>query len=260
MNTALLCLASVAALAAGIPVALAQTAPTAPPSAVPATPNIFPGTVPMRSPIVPRTFLPLNGFPGSGTFAQSKYYQQTYELAQQYGRCATNVSPTRVRSLLQTSPNTRTELTELRQLVGVSKGCLPYAYRPPVVFLRGSLAEAMYKRQPVGRALHSAGTTQSDLDAFQASEWARSKARLPDDRAYTAIANCLVVRAPGAARSVLLSDHGSTAERQAVKTLVASAPGCSTSGAFPPTAGTSFVRAYLAESALRWAEFGQRQG
>ncbi len=258
MNKALFCFASVAAFTASLPAAFAQTAPTAPPSAIPATPNVVPTTLPMRLPIVPQSFLPLGGFPGSGPFAQSKYYQQTYELAQQYGRCAANVSPARVRSVLETPPNTRTELTELRQLVGVSKACLPYAYRPPVVFLRGSLAEALYKRQPAGRALHSTGTTQSDLDAFRADELLRGKARLPDDRSYTAIANCMVVQAPGATRSVLLSKHGSAEERQAVKILLVAAPACSTSKAFPATAGTSFVRAYLAESALRWTEFAQR--
>lgn len=134
----------------------------------------------------------------------------------------------------------------------------PPCLSPTGRVLRGSLAEALYKRQPAGRALHSTGTTQSDLDAFRADELLRGKARLPDDRSYTAIANCMVVQAPGATRSVLLSKHGSAEERQAVKILLAAAPACSTSKAFPATAGTSFVRAYLAESALRWTEFAQR--
>ena len=247
-----LCLASTMLLSASF--SSAQVTPAVPNP--PSTPNTT--SMPsLPSAIRPRfsQFIPFSSLSTTGPFGQSKYYQQGYELAQQYGRCAANVSSARTQSVLDSQPNTRTELVNLRQLTGLARGCLSYGYSPPIIFLRGGLAEAVYKKQPAAQALHLAGTTQAELDDFQMAETARSNARLPDDRAYTTIANCFVVRAPGAVRSILFSDHGSQQERRAIRQLVASTPGCSSTGSFPVTAGTSFIRAYLAESALRWASF-----
>jgi hypothetical protein len=233
-------------------VAFAQNAPTPTP---PSTPRVISIPTVTRIPTRPlQPMTPLNSFAGP-SFGQSKYYQQTYELAQNYGRCATNIGPARARAVLNTAPNTRTELTELRQLTGIARPCLPYNYGVPIVFIRGTLAEALYRRQPVAQAIHAGGTTEQQLQAFQAQESRLSWARLPDDRAFATVSNCLVVRAPEQVRTILMSRVGSAKEREGIRTLLAAAPGCSTSKSFSPTSGTTFIRAYLAESALRWAEF-----
>lgn len=266
MKTALLYIASAhALLMMGSGIAAAQTgAPVVIPSVAPAPlPVVIGGPPqPIRMSDNRNSYLPPIGGNRLGTspFAQTKFFQQQYQQAQIYGRCVANVSPQRARAVLDASPNTRTELVEINQLSGLAKGCLPYGYAPSIVFLRGSLAEAMYQRQPIALALHAAGTTDADLSAFQQAEDARSGARLPDDRAYSAVSNCLVVRAPAASRNVLLTDHGSIAERKAVKQLISSAAGCSSTTRFPTTASTSFIRAYLAESALRWSEFAADHG
>jgi len=222
----------------------AQTAPPPPPVAL--APRAF-------SPRSPQSFATL--IPVDAGYAQSKRYEQTYQQVQQYGRCATNVTPRRAATVLGAAPNTRTELVELRQLIGVSRGCLPYGYGAPVVFLRGGLAEALYRQQPAAAAVHAGGTTSADLSAFLAAEAARSKARLPADRDFTTLSNCLVVRAPGAVRTVLESRHGSSEEGAALDAVLAASPGCATTRRFPGSASRSFVRAYLAESAYRWASF-----
>lgn len=243
---------------AGLPgVAMAQTAP-APAPAAPAPVVTIPIAPRLPTPIQSRPMIPLNSYADPG-FGQSKYYQQIYEQAQNYGRCAINVGGERARAVLNTAPNTRTELTELRQLTGIARPCLPFNYGVPIVFLRGTIAEALYRRQPVALAVHAAGTTDQQLTAFQASEASRSSARLPDDRAFAAVSNCLVVRAPEQVRDILLSRVGSDRERQGIEHLLAAAPGCSTSKRFSAASGTTFVRAYLAESALRWSEFAQQQ-
>lgn len=254
-------LASVSALILLAQTVAAQTIRPAPaPNQTDVTPlrtPVYPQSRPSRSQ-EPSGAAPFSNIAGVGPFGQSKFYEQTYELAQQFGRCASNVSPKRARLVLNAAPNTRTELVELNQLSGLARACLPNAYRAPVVFLRGSLAEAMYKRTPVA-AVHSVTAEEAAVNAFEAAEAARSGARLPDDRSFSVATNCLAIRSPEITRAVLMSKHGSQGERQAIKHLIASAPGCTGSAAFPVTAGTSFVRAYLAESALRWAEFGQRQ-
>ena len=256
------CIASVGAIILCAPAIMAQTTPPAPPAQVDVTPLRTPTYAQPETyrPREPGALAPFDRINGAGPFAQSKYYEQTYELAQQFGRCASNVSPKRARLVLNAAPNTRTELVELNQLSGLARACLPYAYRAPVVFLRGSLAEAMYKRQPTAQTTHSVGVRQSALDAFQTAETARSTARLPDDRSFSIVTNCLAVRSPDETRAVLMSEHGSQSERQAIKQLIASAPGCTGSTAFPVTAGTSFIRAYLAESALHWADFDAQRG
>jgi len=237
----------------GLQAQTATPAPAPPPQTAPsASPPMaaFPRNISPRSPQSFNTLLPVDA-----GYAQSKRYEQTYQQVQQYGRCATHIAPRRTATVLGAAPNTRTELVELRQLIGVSRGCLPYGYGAPVVFLRGGLAEALYRRQSAADAIHAGGTTRADLSAFLAAETARSNARLPQDRDLTTLSNCLVVRAPAAVRTVLGSRHGSTQESAALDAVLAASPGCATTNHFPASASRSFVRAYLAESAYRWASF-----
>jgi len=189
------------------------------------------------------------------TFSNSHRYVDNYQQVQSYGRCVANICERYANGMLDATPNTVDERQAIVRLHSIGRACLSYGYRAPIVFIRGGIAEAMYRQIPAADAIHGQGVTTPDLIAFQASEVARGGARLVDDRRFTEAANCLVVRAPRATRSLLLSDHGSDAELAALNTMVAEASGCGNLKRFPVTGGRSFLRAYIAESAFHWARF-----
>lgn len=187
-------------------------------------------------------------------FAQSKYYQNAYQQVQEYGRCLTHVGPTRARELLNSDPNTVDERLAYRILVGVGRPCLPYGYHPPATFLRGGLAEAMYLRGAEAGVPVDHRPTADEVTRFYSAEATRSDARLIDDRRFTALANCLVVNAPEKVHLVLLTRHGSAGERKALQQVLDQSPSCASDRRLTNTAATTFVRAYIAESAYRWSQ------
>lgn len=227
--------------------AVAQNAPT---PVAPPRPALVAPVAPVRPPLA-WTFDRRPSLDSAlRTFATSRQYITAYQQVQSYGRCAAAAVPDIAAGVLASDPNSADERQELRQLYGVGRACLPFGYAPPTIFIRGGLAEALYTRAavPVGP------TTPAQLAVFQAGEAKRSRARLYDDRRYAALADCLVVRAPGQVRGLLLSRHGSEAERAAFDATLAAAPACGGIERLPTRAARPFLRAYLADSAWRWAE------
>jgi hypothetical protein len=186
-------------------------------------------------------------------FAQSKYYVNAYQQTQEFGRCVSHLGPRLAERVLASDPNTVHERVEFRQLSGVGRACISYGYRAPTVFVRGSIAEAMYHDAVAANGNSIPLATTARLIAFAAAEEARSAARLADDRLFTSFSNCVVVRAPIAVGSLLDSRHGTPGERAALTNALKQASGCTSSTTLPAAAATSFLRAYLAESAYRWA-------
>lgn len=237
---------------AGVPAAaVAQTTPT-PTAPAPTIPR---ASVPVTRSFTP-AFRPFDDSPAR-FFANSRRYVADYQHVRDYGRCVTNTGPRLARDVLEAAPNTVDELEGLRRLYGIGRACLPYGYRAPTVFLRGGLAEALYRRTAAADALHAGGVSPAQVAAFAQAEAARSRARLFDDRRYTELANCIVLRSPAAVRAVLLSEPGSDREREAFTAMLAASGGCVTGERARYTGAKPFLRAYLAESAWRWAAVAQ---
>lgn len=235
--------------------AFAQSAPSAPaPAANPGEPVVLmaPSWRPAPKPPVNRApFLPMPG----PDFANSRSYVAQYQQVQEFGRCAANISGERSRELLESAPNTPIERNEVRRVSLLGRGCQSYGVVAPIVFLRAGVAEALYKKLPTSVALHATGATGTDVAAFSTAEVMRSKARLADDRLFTTLANCYAMAAPRQVRDLLYSKHGTAAEREAMNAVINGAPSCATGKQISSAGGTSFLRAYIAESAYRWATF-----
>ncbi len=197
--------------------------------------------------------LPFQVGPGS-QFAQSKYYQNAYQQVQQFSRCLAHIGPRRAQSLLNSAPNTAKERIAYRSLLIMGRSCLPYGYSAPTAFLRGGLAEAMYRQVGAGNMTVDHKLTADQISRFYSAEAARSDARLVDDRKITELANCLVVGAPDSIRPLLLSKHGSSNERVELQSVIDRAPYCASNRKLSSTASTTFIRAYIAESAYRLSE------
>lgn len=162
--------------------------------------------------------------PGQGSparlFANSRYYVQQYQEVQSFGRCAVHIGREPVVTLLEAAPNTANERFQLRFVGARNKACLPYGYTAPVIFLRGALAEALYRSQPAALTVPSAGSPARLEAAFQAAEQRRNGARLIDDLRYSTLSNCVVARAPLQVRRLLFSEHGSLEERAALESVL----------------------------------------
>lgn len=187
----------------------------------------------------------------------ARRYISQYQQILSFGRCATNVARDRSASLLAAVPNSPDEGLEAQRIGDLAKGCLPSGFRAPVIFLRAGVAEALYKRLPADVALRRAGTSAADVTAFETAEQQRSGNRLVDDADFTRTANCYAINAPAQVRATLLATPGSTAERTALNTMASAAPQCG-GGSIGAGGGTVFLRAYLAESAYRWATSSTR--
>jgi hypothetical protein len=213
----------------------AQTAPVT--SALPSTPP------PANTIAGPGSFA---GY-GSTGFANQRYFADVYQRVVEYGRCAANVAPERARSAVDAPPNTLDEQVKLNNLRISTSACLPYGYRPPRVFIRGGLAEALYKKQAV-----ASGPVRTDLGALIAEESGRDRSRFGDDRMFTHAALCASARAPRAVDALLRSKPGSVDERVALSAVAQQAGGCLAGVSYlPGDGGPAYLRAYLAESALR---------
>lgn len=182
-------------------------------------------------------------------FATSLAYAITYQHVLDYGRCAINVSNGASKRLLATDRDTLGERGEARQLVLMSKPCRPYGYGAPVAFFRAGIAEALYKKT----ANNLDPASRREIQAFLADEATRDRSRQVDDGRFVAVANCIVVNAPDQVRSFLSTSPGSKLESDAVSKVFAMAPTCGTRRNLPSTGGTTFLRAYVAEAAYRFA-------
>jgi hypothetical protein len=184
-------------------------------------------------------------------FPSSRFYENTYEQVQGYGRCVTSLGSRRARDVLTADPNTVDELNAFRILIVSGRACLSYGYQAPTVFLRAGLAEALFKEDLKNGGTMPVANTATTL-RFLDAERERSGARLVEDYKFTAVANCIVLHAPAAVKTLLLSKHGSPEEAKALEVAVTASPTCTTTRQLPQLASRSFIRAYLAESAYRW--------
>lgn len=254
-------IATVSSLALSAFVATASVAQTTPSTPSPSPANPSP-PVPAIPP-APSLFIPSQntgpfrneGIYPNNAFPQSVYFQNSYQQAQLYSRCLSRIAEKRSRALLDADPQSADERNAVRLLYGLGRPCLPYGYAPPRIFVRGGLAEAMYHNEIDAGVNVDHRATPAETIAFYAAERERSGARLIDDRVYTAWANCVVVSAPRAVRAVLDRKHGSTEERAALDEAVREAPTCVSTARLPAAGATTFLRAYLAESAYRWVRF-----
>lgn len=196
----------------------------------------------LGTPLVPRQF-------GSSGVANTRYYADVYQRVLDYSRCAVHVAPQRARSFLDSAPHTLDERVKAGTLSVASRACLPYGFRAPTLFFRAGIAETLYKR----RESDTAGDPAT-LAQLIANEQMRDRSRLEYDRRFAHAALCVSKRAPNAVDAVLQSRPGSTEEQAALMSAAQQSGGClPTTMQFPGDGVPIYLRAYLAESALRVA-------
>jgi hypothetical protein len=156
-----------------------------------------------------------------------------YASTLSFAKCVANVSPSLTAQLLSLDPRSGRSAGLTRQLRGISKGCLPAGTFVPTTFLRGALAETLYRRGPA-----PVGFGNSDAGAKPA--------------AVGTVSECLFTLSPVAVDGFLRSDLGTERERGALMQLAAVAPRCIVAGRRLNISEVApYLRAGLAEVAYR---------
>lgn len=154
--------------------------------------------------------------------------------------------------IMTTKPNSRSERSKtalLRQRVDT---CSSKGLGNVHSLVRGSLAEAMYKRQVRQVPVVDAARAQ----AFVNGEKAFQSDRDQGDQVMAAVMSCMVAAGPQAAHALLQTTHGTAAEDAAMNAFFAAGQSCGAGATRPSNLSRSFIRAFVADSAWRYARTG----
>lgn len=232
MKTSLIALAACAGLAAATPAAAQYGAPV--------------GSAPNRGEMQDSSTAPGSGKlnPQRDTAESMKSYAKI--LA--YGECliATGESAEGILMAKPTSRSERSKTGLLRQRV---KTCSAKGVENIHSLVRGSLAEAMYRRQVRSAPVADAARAQAFVNAEKDFQSEREKG----DQVMAGVMSCMVATSPGTAHAVLTSEHGSAAEAAAMDAFFAASQKCGAGASRPSNVSRSFIRAFVADSAWRFA-------
>ncbi len=152
--------------------------------------------------------------------------------------------------ILTTKPNSHSERSKTALLRQRVKSCSTKGLENVHSLVRGSLAEAMYIRQfsqpPVA---NDAVRAQAFVDGEKAFHAERDKG----DQLMASVMSCMVASNPQAAHALLKTAHGTPAEDSAMNAFFAAGQSCGAGATRPSKLSRSFIRAFVADSAWRYA-------
>lgn len=156
--------------------------------------------------------------------------------------------------ILTTKPNSRSERSKTALLRERVKTCSTKGLENVHSLVRGSLAEAMYMRQVRQVPAVDAARAQ----AFVAAEKAFQSERDQGDQVMASVMSCMVATSPDKAHALLAAQHGTTEEATAMDVFFAAAQKCGAGATRPKNLSRSFIRAFVADSAWRFARTAGR--
>lgn len=170
-----------------------------------------------------------------------------------YGECliAAGESAENILTAKPTSRSERDKTGLLRQRV---KTCSAKGVENIHSLIRGSLAEAMYRRQVRQLPVVDAARAQAFVNAEKDFQSERDQG----DQVMASVMSCMVATSPDKAHAILASEHGSTAEATAMDAFFAASQKCGAGATRPSNLSRSFIRAFVADSAWRYARAAGR--
>lgn len=188
---------------------------------------------------------------GSGKFDPTRdtpASMQSYVKLLAYGDCLIGTGNS-AESILTSKPNSRSERDKTALLRQRTKTCPAKGFDNIHSLVRGSLAEAMYRRQVKQLPVVDAARAQAFVDGEKAFQSDRDKG----DQVMAAVMSCMVAAAPDKAHGVLSTQHGTREESTAMDAFFAASAKCGAGSARPNNVSRSFIRAFVADSAWRYA-------
>ena len=179
---------------------------------------------------------------------------QGYVALAKHGECLI-ANGESVEGVLTTKPNSRSERTKTALLRERVKTCSPKGLANIHSLVRGSLAEAMYLRQFRQVPVVDVARAQAFVNAEKDFQSEREK----NDQVMATVMSCMVAVSPDKAHALLSTQHGTTEEAAAMDAFFAASQKCGAGASRPKNLSRSFIRAFVADSAWRFARTaGQR--
>lgn len=173
---------------------------------------------------------------------------QAYVKLLAYGECvmATGAS---AESILTSKPYSRSERDRTGLLRQRTKTCPAKGFDNVHSLVRGSFAEAMYRRQVRQLPVVDAARAKAFVDGEKAFQADRDQG----DQVMAAVMSCMVAAAPDKAHGLLATQHGTSDEATAMDAFFAAGAKCGAGASRPKNLSRSFIRAFVADSAWRYA-------
>lgn len=152
--------------------------------------------------------------------------------------------------VLTSTPNSKSERRATASLRGGVETCPVKGLENIHSLVRGSLAEGLYRRQ-VSQAPAAADPARAQ--AFVDSEKLFHSERDQGDQMMAGVMSCMVAASPQSAHSLLATQHGTAAEDTAMNAFFAAGQKCGAGASRPTNLSRSFIRAFVADSAWRYA-------
>ncbi len=156
--------------------------------------------------------------------------------------------------ILTTKPNSRSERSKTALLRERVRTCSTKGLENVHSLVRGSLAEAMYMRQVRQVPVVDAARAQAFVNAEKAFQSERDQG----DQVMASVMSCMVATSPDKAHALLATQHGSTEEATAMDVFFAASQKCGAGASRPSNLSRSFIRAFVADSAWRFARTAAR--
>ena len=225
MNKPLTAVAVIAGLTAAVPAASQYRSPSASSFESPAAQNA-------------------KLIPNRDTAASMKSYGKLLEHAE----CLMSRGHT-AEGVLVDKPNSRSERSKTALLRERDRTCHMKGLENIHSLVRGSLAEAMYGRHFPQMPAMNAARAQAFLNAERAFQAEREK----NDQVMGTVMTCMVAVAPQQAHAVLATTHGTPQEASAMDAFFVASQKCGAGATRPSNLSRSFIRAFVADSAWRFA-------
>lgn len=183
---------------------------------------------------------------------------RSYDNMLSFSRCAANIGRPLAEKALAQQPESASERRYIAQMQDRFASCRQTGLSNTLSLQRGSLAEGLYRKM-MKSGLGYAGLQPTDpgYRSFTALESTRNSIRYDNDRIMAVAVDCLVAQQPGIVHDILISRHGSPQEASFVGALFPAAPACA-GPVRPRNLSTSYLRAFLADSAYQYALFRSR--
>ena len=150
--------------------------------------------------------------------------------------------------VLVDKPNSRTERSKTALLRQRDRVCQMKVENIHSL-VRGALAEKMYRRQFPQMPAMNAPRAQAFVNAEKAFQAEREK----NDQVMGTVMTCMVAVAPQQAHAVLATKHGTPQEASAMDAFFVASQKCGAGATRPSNLSRSFIRAFVADSAWRFA-------
>jgi hypothetical protein len=150
--------------------------------------------------------------------------------------------------VLVDKPNSRSERSKTALLRERDRVCLMKVENIHSI-VRGALAEAMYRRNFPQMPAMNAARAQAFINAEKAFQAEREK----NDQLMGTVMTCMVAVAPQQAHAILATTHGTAQEATAMDAFFVASQKCGAGATRPSNLSRSFIRAFVADSAWRFA-------